>query len=239
MSEGEARDESGEARALVRAMGAASLATVRAEDGWPYASLVLAATDPAGRPLLLLSRLAEHRRNLAAEPRCSLLYDGTAGLGERLTGSRITLLCRARPVADPVCRARFLARHPGATNYVDFADFGFFLLEAERAHLVAGFGRIRWIEGADLRVEAPAELVAAEPDIVAHMNADHGDAIRLFATRLLGLPGKEEWRMTGIDSEGCDLAGGARTARLGFSRRIASAADARAELVRLTRTARG
>ncbi|MCW5732188.1 MAG: HugZ family protein, partial [Alphaproteobacteria bacterium] len=239
MGEGEARDEDREARALVRALGTASLATRRAEDGWPYASLVLAATDPAGRPVLLLSRLAEHRRNLEAEPRCALLFDGTAGLGERLAGSRITLLCRALPVDDRVCRARFLARHPGAASYVDFADFGFFRMEPERAHLVAGFGRIRWIEADALLVAAPAGLVSAEPSILAHMNDDHKDAIRLFATRLLGLPETEDWRMTGIDMEGCDIAGGARTGRLAFARPVTDAGKAREELVRLTRAARG
>jgi hypothetical protein len=137
-----------QARRLIRGADRAVLATSHA--GWPYASLVLPALDGAGAPLLLLSDLAEHAKNLKADPRCSLFYDGTAGLEDPLTGPRVTVLGEARPVEDAGLLARFVSRHPSAARYAGFGDFRLYRLLASRAHLVAGFGRIHWIEAAAL-----------------------------------------------------------------------------------------
>jgi heme iron utilization protein len=138
----------GEARRLIRAADRAILATSRS--GWPYASLVLPAVDADGAPLLLLSDLAEHAKNLKAEPRCSLLYDGTAGLENPLTGFRITVLGEARPVDDRDLLARFVARQPTSALYAGFADFRLYRMAVAHAHAVAGFGRIHWIEAGAL-----------------------------------------------------------------------------------------
>ncbi|MGD9743789.1 MAG: HugZ family protein [Hyphomicrobium sp.] len=130
----------------------ATLATSLADSGnWPYASLVLIATDRDGAPLLLLSELAEHTRNLAKDPRASLLVDGTGGLDNPLTGARATLLGRVSPTADAEALERFIARHSTARIYAGFRDFRCYRFEIERAHLVAGFGRIEWVEGEPLR----------------------------------------------------------------------------------------
>ena len=147
MVEQAARD----ARALLRTASQATLATA-AQDrgGWPFASLVLLAHDRDGTPLLLLSDLAEHSRNIAADDRVSLLIDGTAGLDDPLTGPRLTVLGHAERSTDPDHRQRFLKRHPSAEQYVDFADFAVYRLAVERGHLVAGFGRIHWIDAAEL-----------------------------------------------------------------------------------------
>lgn len=228
-----------EVRALVRAAATASLATRRAADGWPYASLVACASDHAGRPLLLLSDLAEHTRNLGAEPRCSLLFDGTAGEDSPLAGARATLFGRAERAADPHLLARFVARHPDAADYAGFADFNLYRLAVAGAHLVAGFGRIHDVAAADVLRAASdsAPLAEAEADILAHMNADHADAVALYATRLAGRsPGA--WRMTGIDPEGLDLAAGAARARVAFPDTVATAEQARAALVGLAKSAR-
>ena len=138
----------GQARRLIRAAERAVLAT--SLSGWPYASLVLPACDPEGMPLLLLSDLAEHAKNLKADPRCSLLYDGTKGLTDALTGPRVTVLGEARPIQDNDLLARFVAHHPTAARYAGFGDFRLYRLSIARAHLVAGFGAIHWIEGAAL-----------------------------------------------------------------------------------------
>jgi len=226
------------ARRLIRAQDKGSLATLLAGDGTPYASLVLYATRPDATPLLLLSALAEHTKNLAEDSRASLLIDGTAGLADPLTGARVTLTGRIEATDDPGDAARYLARHPSAERYAGFGDFRFYALRAARAHLVAGFGRIHWIEASAL-LDAPAEaLTAREADIVGHMNDDHGEAIDLYATRLLGRAGTG-WRMTGIDPDGCDLRCAGETARLDFPTRVADADAARRELVRLARAARG
>jgi hypothetical protein len=227
------------ARRLMRQADAAALGTVLAADGSPYASLVLVAVDHDASPLLLLSDLAEHSRNLAADGRVSLLFDGTAGRESRLTGARLTLQGQARRTAEPRHRDRFLARHPDAQGYADFADFAFYRVAAARAHLVAGFGRIEWLEATDLlQPEAlAAPLVEAEAGIVGHMNQDHADALALYARVLAGCGG-EGWRMTGCDGEGFDLRAGGEFCRLDFARPVGDAGEARAELVRLAETAR-
>jgi putative heme iron utilization protein len=227
------------ARALMRANATAVLATAMVEGGWPYGSLVLVACDHDAAPLLLLSALAKHTKNLAADDRVSLLYDGTRGLDDPLTGPRLTVLGRIMRSDAPRHRARYLARHPSAAGYVDFTDFAFYRLAVERAHLVAGFGRIDWIEGDDLVYESPGAgaLAEHEGNIVDHMNADHGDALDLYARVLLGESGSG-WRMTGCDTEGCDLRREGAVARLPFPRPVEDAAQVRAALVELVHQAR-
>ena len=157
-----------------------------------------------------------------------------------MTGARVTLIGNVRLTQSATARARFLARHPAAEGYADFADFAFYALQPEQAHFIGGFGRIVDLDAANLllSIEGAEPLTAAEPDIVSHMNADHADALQLYATKLLGAA-SGPWRMTGIDPEGCDLVLGARALRLPFGSRITSAAAARQELVRLTEAARG
>jgi putative heme iron utilization protein len=224
-----------EARHLVRGLDRAALAT--SMEGTPYASLVLVATAPDGAPLLLLSRLAQHTQNLDREGRASLLFDGTAGLDEPLTGPRVTIVGEARRVDDASLKARFVRRHPSAELYASFADFGLFRLEPQRGHIVAGFGRIHWVERDGLVAPSAPRLEAAEEEIVAHMNEDHGEAVQLYARRLCGRSG-ETWRMTGIDPDGLDLRRGGEVARLPFSGRVETPQEARAELVRLAKAAR-
>ncbi|WP_119420352.1 HugZ family protein [Desertibaculum subflavum] len=237
MSEAASATPADQARALIRARPVAALSTALAADGWPYGSLVLVATAIDGTPLLLISTLAEHSRNLAADDRVSLLFEATSGLADPLTGARVTLLGQARPSADPLDRQRFLRRHPEAEMYAGFKDFGLYRVAPLRAHLVAGFGRIHWIDGSELlTIPAPA-LAEAEAGIVTHMNDDHLDAIQLYAARLLGLTGGG-WRMTGCDPEGCDLRREAEVARLKFGQLVQDAAAARTELVRLVKQAR-
>jgi heme iron utilization protein len=223
------------ARWLMRAQPTASLATVM--QGAPYSSLVLVAADHDAAPILLISRLAEHTKNILADPRVALLFDGTAGLEEPLTGPRVTVTGRAEVTAEPRHRARFLARHPGAARYVDFADFAFYRVIVERGHLVAGFGRIHWIESAALLGQIAPDLAAHEAGIVAHMNADHADAVGLYATELLGEPAGA-WSITGCDPEGADLQLGPRSARIAFERPVTDPGSARTELVRLVKKAR-
>jgi putative heme iron utilization protein len=216
------------ARRLLRGIDRASLAT--SLEGRPYGSLVLVATAPDGAPLLLISALAQHTMNLKAEPRCALLLDGTGGLDEPLTGPRLTLLGSAVPTADPALRARFLARHPGAAFYAGFADFAFYQVAVERGHLVAGFGRIHWIEAPALLVPASAALAEAEPSLLAALNGETGLAAAI--ARSLG-EAEGEWRFTGFDAEGADLRAGGRVARLAFAAPQVTPEGVEAELRRL------
>jgi len=228
-------------RDLVRGLDRAALATslpTEAGGPWPYASLVLVATDHDLSPILLLSDLAEHSKAIAADGRVALLFDGTPGLEQPLTGPRVTLLGRAEASEDGRLKRRFLARHPDAEIYAGFADFHFYRVALQRAHLVGGFGKIAWLDAGQLQPAAPPRALAeAEPEIVAHMNGEHADAIALYATKLLGLAGAG-WRMTGIDTEGIDLRLGGKVARLALPEPIAGPQDARRALVALGAKAR-
>lgn len=144
-----------QARAVIAAAERASLATLMRADGTsagaPLASLVLTTPAGDGAPLLLISRLAEHTKNLLADPRASLLFDATAGLADPLTGARVSVIGRFARSSDPADRKAFLARHPGAALYADFADFALWRMAITHAHFVAGFGRIHWLTPADLK----------------------------------------------------------------------------------------
>jgi putative heme iron utilization protein len=233
-------DRGAAARRLVRGRDHAALATSLV--GRPYVSLVASACDIDASPILLLSDLAQHTRNLVTDALVSLLFENTGDYPDPLAGPRLTLLGRAERCDDVPAAARFAARHPASAAYAGFADFHLYRIVVERGHLVAGFGRISWIEAEHLRFAADASaLEGAEADIVAHMNADHADAVALYAGRLLGKQGAG-WRMTGIDPEGIDLhrpmeSGGA-TARLDFAEPVLTPEAARRALVALAQQAR-
>ncbi len=231
------------ARQLLRGLDRATLATLMRPDapgaGSPYASLVLVAVDHDASPLLLISALADHTKNLLATPTVSLLFDGTAGLAEPLTGPRFTLQGTAQRSDEDRHAARFVARHPGAAMYRGFKDFSVWRVTPTRGHLVAGFGRIHWLEANDFLFDtrSAAALIGAEADIVAHMNQEHADAVQLYAAKLLSRSGGG-WIMTGVDPEGADLRREGEVARLPFAKPVLDAEAARAELVRLVKNAR-
>ena len=233
------RDPATFARSLARRCTRAALAT--SLNGAPYASLVLFTVDLDASPLLLLSELARHSCNIAFEPRVSLLLDRTEGRADPLTGPRLTLLGRALPTDDPRALQRFVSHHPASALYAGFRDFRLFRVIVERGHLVAGFGRIDWIDGADylFAINAGA-LAAAELEILRHMNEDHSGAIAHYARALLGRSGSG-WRMTGIDPEGIDLRCDGETARLDFGAPVRTPIltpdAARAALVQLAQSA--
>lgn len=217
------------ARRLMRACDRAALATAQRPDdtgsahaaGWPYPSLVLVAFDHDGSPLLLLSTLADHTRNLLADGRVGLLFDGTAGLAQPLTGARLSVLGRAERSDDPAHRARYLRRHPDAAFYAGFADFAIYRVTVERAHLVAGFGRIHWLSAAELDLPAPAPALAAgEAALLDRLNGEGYGPRLVPSTEQDGTGDGESWSLTGVDPEGCDLRRGGYVARVDFEQRI-------------------
>ncbi|MBB6253622.1 pyridoxamine 5'-phosphate oxidase family protein [Nitrospirillum iridis] len=143
----------GRAQATLATLVAPADDNAAATTGWPYPSLVLVALDGAGRPLLLLSELALHTRNLRQDGRAALLFEDTANLENPLTGPRLSVMGQASPLAGAeaeAARALYLERHPSAALYADFPDFRFWRLDVAQAHLVAGFGRIHWLASGDL-----------------------------------------------------------------------------------------
>jgi putative heme iron utilization protein len=146
---------------------------------------------------------------------------------------------RAQPTASATAKARFLGRHASARTYADFPDFAMYALEIAGGHYIGGFGRIVDLAPAELvsDVADAASLMAAEGDIVSHMNADHADAVALYATVLARCaPGA--WRMTGIDPGGFDLLHCSNAVRIEFSTPVRTPQDARLALVALAKQAR-
>jgi putative heme iron utilization protein len=229
------------ARSLLRRRREGALATLMTGSGDPYCSLVNVASHPDGSPILLISRLALHTRNILGDPRVSLMLDERAG-GDPLEGSRIMLAGRAEEANGddaPILRQRYLSAHPSAEAFVDFKDFSFFRIRPTGAHLVAGFGRIVDLTPQQFLTDISdaAALLEAEPGAIDHMNADHRDATNLYATRLLGAE-PADWRCTGCDPDGIDLRAGAQTLRLDFPERVTGPGKLRKMLVRLADEAR-
>ncbi|MGJ5130897.1 HugZ family protein [Bradyrhizobium sp. SZCCHNS3052] len=228
-------------QSLLRRSRQGALATLMVGSGDPYCSLVNVATASDGAPIILISRLAVHTRNVLADSRVSLMLDERAP-GDPLEGTRIMLSGKAEQATDDnreMLRRRYLNAHPSAADYADFADFSFFVIRPSGAHLVAGFGRI-----VDLKPEQfltdisdADELILAEQGAVDHMNEDHREALALYATKLLGAEAAE-WRCSGCDPEGLDLMADGKTLRLEFPEHVTTPGALRKMLVRLADEAR-
>lgn len=223
---------------LLREGRSGALATLMAGSGDPYCSLVNVATAPSGVPLLLLSKLALHTKNILADPRVSLMLDERKE-GDPLEGARVMLMGTAAATDDPAARAAYLRRHPEAEMFVGFADFAFYRMEIGRAHLVAGFGRILDLSAQEVLtdVSEAQALIHAEGEAIAHMNADHAEACRLYATKLLGGP-EGDWRCVGVDPEGMELQQGRLALRFAFPQRVNAPGPLRALLKELAVQAR-
>src|SRR3984885_9478251 len=234
-------DAAGLARSLLRRSRQGALATLMPGSGDPYCSLVNIASHPDGSPILLISRLALHTRNLLGDARTSLMLDERAE-GDPLEGSRIMLAGRAEQASGDdvaILRRRYLNAHPSAEVFADFKDFSFFRIRPTAAHLVAGFGRIVDLSPAQFLTDISdaAALLEAEQDAVEHMNADHREATNLYATKLLGAE-PADWRCTGCDPDGIDLQVGTKALRLDFPERVTGPGALRKMLVRLADEAR-
>jgi putative heme iron utilization protein len=231
------------ARSLLRATRVGTLATLDRNSSYPFASLVNVATDVDGAPLILVSRLATHTANLEVDGRASLLLAET-GKGDALAHPRLTVLGTFAPVAREAAdesrmRRRFLVRHPKSELYAGFGDFAFWRMAVVSAHLNGGFARAADLGAADVLTDVSdaAALVEAEADAIAHMNADHTEACRLYATKLLGAC-DADWKCVGIDPEGIELQQGQTALRLPFPQRVTSPGPLRAVLKQLAEQAR-
>jgi putative heme iron utilization protein len=231
-------DAEGTAKLLLRSIRAGALATLDRGSGFPFASLVTVATDQDGSPLLLMSGLSAHTQNLRQDPRASILL-AQGGKGDPLAHPRLTVIGRLETTAEPRVRRRFLARHPKAKLYADFGDFAFWRMDVLLAHLNGGFARAIDLKREQVVTELAGaeELAEIEESALDHMNADHREALSLYATRLAGAK-KAAWVATGIDPEGLDLAAGDLTARAPFRERVTTGAELRRRLRDMAEEAR-
>jgi putative heme iron utilization protein len=231
------------AKSLLRTTRAGSLATIDRNTGHPFASLVNVATDSDGSPLILISRLSTHTANLEVDGRASVLLAST-GKGDPLAHPRLTLIGSFVQVGredgqEPRMRRRFLARHPKSELYAGFGDFAFWRLDTVSAHLNGGFARAADLKAAEVLtdISGAESLIEAEESAVAHMNQDHAEAVRFYATKLLGAE-DGPWRLTGLDPEGLDLAWADATLRLPFPQRVTDTQQLRKVVVDLAAKAR-
>lgn len=232
------------AKTLLRTTRAGALATIDRNSGHPFASLVNVATDVDGSPLILISRLSTHTANLEKDGRASLLL-APIGRGDPLAHARLTVIGAFAQIGrdtreEPRLRRRFLARHPKSELYAGFADFSFWRLTVVSAHLNAGFARAADLKAVELMTDifGAENLIAAETDAITHMNDDHAEVIRLYATKLLGAE-DGAWRLAALDPNGLDLALNDTILRLPFPRRVTTAEELRKVVVDLANAARG
>ena len=223
---------------LLREARSGALASLMPGAGDPYCSLVNVATAADGSPLLLLSRLAVHTKNILADPRVSLMLDERKA-GDPLEGSRLTLQGSILVENDEVARRRYLARQPEAGMFAEFKDFAFYRIALSGGHLVAGFGRIVDLAAAELLTDVTDAdpLLESEAEVCAHMNEDHADALRLYATKLLGAA-DADWRCVGCDPEGLELQVARTALRLPFPQTVRSPGVLRRTLRELAEKAR-
>lgn len=221
------------ARTLLHLGRTGTLATLsRKHPGHPFASLMPYALDQAGRPLMLISSMAMHTQNLAADARASLLVVQPT-LGDPLAAGRLTLMGEARAVPEAErepAKAAYLARHANAAYWVDFDDFGFWRLEPVELYFVGGFGAMGWVAAGDYLAAQPDPLAEVSESILAHVNGDHASALLAYAGRLLG-EAPDEATLVALDRLGFKLRlrtqARVHSIRVAFPREVASAGQCR------------
>lgn len=231
-------------RTLVAGCATATLSTLSTDPaGYPYGTFVTFAMAGIS-PVLLISRIAEHTKNLVADERASLLLHET-GKADPLANARVTLLGRfrrlAREDADEA-RAAFLAAHPYATGFVDYDDFSFYALGVEHVRYIGGYGRMSWVSAEDFAAATVDPIAPSVEGIVRHMNEDHADALLLYCRAFSRATDAERATMTTIDRYGFEMTAygpfGQGRVRLGFEQPIKDGTEARKALVALVGNAR-
>lgn len=225
------------AKKLLRQARVASLGTLM-PNGMPFVSLVNVATAHDGSPLLLISTLAVHTQNVLRDSRISLMVD-ERGYGNPLANGRLSLTGSLVSTTDAEDIRRYQARQPDARVYASIHDFGYYRMVVEGGHVVGGFGRIFDVKPNEILtdIENARSFVKAEVDFVKHLNEDHADTCRLYATKLLG--GKDgEWKCVGCDPDGLDLQLGRNALRLVFPQKVRFPGTLRKVLKQLAEEAR-
>jgi heme oxygenase (biliverdin-IX-beta and delta-forming) len=233
------------ARTLIHLGRIGTLSThSRKAAGFPFGSVAPYGVDEYGQPTFLISTMAMHTQNLLADARASLLVTQPRGIEDPLAGARLTLLGPVTRISASEARAakeEYLTRYQNARHWVDFEDFGFYRMEVLDLYYVAGFGAMGWVDAADYRQAKPDPLADAAPDIIAHMNADHREALALYC-RVFADVTAEDATMTAVDRLGfrvrAQVGSDLRGVRINFPREVRNPQAARAALVDMVREAR-
>jgi putative heme iron utilization protein len=232
-------------RTLVSRESQGTLSTLsRKREGFPFGSLMPYALDTEGRPIFLISSMAMHTQNLKSDPRASLFVLQSSAGQDPLGVARATLVGEVGAVPEPdvpEVRRLYLATHPNSQYWVDFADFGFFRLQVLDVYYVGGFGVMGWVEAPDYMKAQADPLSASADEIIAHMNADHADAMILLARTHAGIHATEA-AMTAVDRLGFHLrlktADGMKGIRINYPGEVKSSQETRKALVEMVRRAK-
>ena len=205
-----------DSKRLMRLARTGALATLEAAGGAPLTTLIGVASDFDGAPLFLMSTLSRHTRNLARDPRASLLLTGAHERGDPLNHPRVTLSGRVEQTAAPRAKVRYLQRNPKAHLYAGFADFALYELRIDDVHFNGGFGRAAPLTVTEVLLprDGEAALAEAEERLLAEANALGAPLLARLAGHNASRP---TWRAIGLDAEGLDLAAGGRAARAQFA----------------------
>ncbi|MGG2399042.1 HugZ family protein [Pseudomonas sp. SH1-B] len=207
----------------------------KAMPGFPFGSVVPYCLDAEGRPLILISRIAQHTHNLGQDAKCSLLV-GERGAEDVQAVGRLTLLAEARQLHDEdeieAAAQRYYRFFPQSRDYHRAHDFDFWRLEPVRWRFIGGFGAIHWLD--QVTLANPFTTDGSETSMVEHMNADHASAIAHYV-ELAALPQHEPAQMAGVDSEGFHLRIGQSLHWLPFPTPCNNPGQVRAALVALAR----
>lgn len=238
------RSPAEEARTLVAGTNVGTLASL-SKDGTPWASLVSYGALPDGSPVLCISRLAEHARNLESDPRASLLVAAHHEGPDPMAAGRVSLAGEARrPTGADLEAARkaHLDAVPTASMYADFGDFSFWTLHVDRVRWVGGYGRMDWTAGDEYGTAEADPVAPVAAAAVSHMNEDHADALLVMAQALAGYPDAEAATCNGADRYGFDLTvttpRGRAAARVSFAEPVETPDGLRGAAVELARRAR-
>ncbi len=226
-----------EARQFLRSTHSGMLCTNSVKfPGYPFGSVAPFVLDHDGQPLLLISTIAEHTKNIMADCKVSLLV--FAGAEDLQANARLTLLGVAEQTdkQDELLKARYLRYFPQAAQYFAMHDFLFYRLQIQHARYIAGFGSMGWIDGAEFR-SPRTPLIAQEAGIIEHMNQDHQTNMKNYCQQFHGIT-PQQIEMTGIDSDGFDLRADAQILRFNFAQSIHDAGEARATLVEMAKACR-
>jgi hypothetical protein len=231
------------ARTLVSRIPTGTLCTLALEPaGYPYGSFVTVAFDE-GDPVFLISALAEHTKNLERDPRASLLV-AEGGADDPLANGRVTMLgpCTRVEGDGGSARGAFLTVHPNAAYYADFRDFAFWKLRVNAIRYIGGYGRMSWISQDDWRAAETDPLAPHAAGAIAHMNADHAEAMVLYCRAFSKATDTTSATMIGIDQYGFDMSAktleGPRPVRVAFARPVRTPAELRATLAAMVQDAR-
>ncbi|WP_067686697.1 HugZ family pyridoxamine 5'-phosphate oxidase [Nocardia jejuensis] len=232
-----------EARTVAAATNTATLASLTGE-GDPWASFVTYGLLE-GQPVLCVSRMAEHGRNLLADPRASVAIVAPDAPADPLAGARVTLAgVVQRPVGAEAdaARAAHIAAVPAAVHYIDYSDFTLWVLRVQRVRWVGGYGRMDSASAQDYAAAAADPIVSHASHAVTHLNKDHADALLDMARAFGGFPDATTAGCERADRYGLDLRvttpRGVAVTRVGYASPIDSPAELRAATVELTHRAR-